>query len=282
MIIHNKHSGYSRDGVRLYHIPSDTPDTSGQQRAAVMTAEMSQEQLAWAKEVYKETAPQRADAIRRANMVSDAQMVAMGEQSAISRDYNDFQKNTFRPLEKSIVTAAQEYDTESRRNARAGQAVADVTQNFAAGREQQTRGLMRMGVNPSGGKFAAMNSGLMAQEAIAKATGANKAREGVELQGYARKMDAANLGRGLSSSQATSAGVALNQGNSAAQAAASAGNVTAQGNQIMNQGYGAFQSGMSTFSGIQRDVTATNNAAAATDGQNMQAAGAVAGMAIAI
>ena len=74
-------------------------------------------------------------------------------------------------------------------------------------------------------------------EATAKAGAANKARTNVETQGYARTMDAANLGRGLASNQATSAGVALNAGNSAV---SNAGMTLTQGNAAaaqMGQGF---------------------------------------------
>ena len=81
-------------------------------------------------------------------------------------------------------------------------------------------------------------------QAAALAGAATKARSDTQLQGYARKMDAANMGRGLSSAQATSAGVALSQGNSAVANGGQSGNINAQGNQIMTQGYAGAQNGM--------------------------------------
>lgn len=202
--------GYSR----LYC--SDSPDYSGMNRAAEANAEVAREALKWYQTVYQEQAPLREAAAAKANAVSDAQMASMQQNDAISKDYWNYQQSTFRPMERAIVDAAQTYDTESRREQKAGEAIADVQQQIDAAQGQQSRQLARMGVNPNDGKFAAMSNQMTMAGALGKAQAASKARESVELQGYARKMDAANLGRNLASNQATSAGVALNAGNSAA------------------------------------------------------------------
>lgn len=218
MLIPNKFSGYSRVGIRLYHVDlgSDSPDYSGMNRAAEANAEIAKEALAWYKQAYQEQAPLREAAAARANAVSDAQLASMQQNDAISKDYWNYQQSTFRPMERAIVDAAQTYDTESRREQKAGEAIADVQQQIDAAQGQQSRQLARMGVNPNGGKFAAMSNQISMAGALGKAQAAAKARDGVELQGYARMMDAANLGRNLASNQATSAGVALDAGNSAA------------------------------------------------------------------
>lgn len=203
--------GYSR----LYC--SDSPDYSGMNRAAEANAEVAREALKWYQTAYQEQAPLREQAAAKANEVSDAQLASMRQNDAISKDYWNYQQSTFRPMERAIVESAQTYDTESRREQKAGEAIADVQQQIDATQGQQSRQLARMGVNPNDGKFAAMSTQMTMAGALGKAQAASKAREGVELQGYARKMDAANLGRNLASNQATSAGVALNAGNSAAQ-----------------------------------------------------------------
>ena len=196
---------------------SDAPDMTAMNKAAEANAEIAQQALDWYKKSYAEQAPLREQAAAKANEVSDAQLASMRQNDAISKDYWNYQQNTFRPVERAIVDAAQTYDTEARSDQKAGQAVADVQQQIDASLGQQTRQLTRMGVNPNDGKFAAMSNQMSMAGALGKAQAAAKAREGVELQGYARKMDAANLGRNLASNQATSAGVALNAGNSAAQ-----------------------------------------------------------------
>lgn len=194
---------------------SDAPDMSGANRAAEANAEIAKESLAFYKQVYAEGAPDRARAAETAFKTSEAQLASMKQNDEISKDYWDYQKGTFRPLEKGIVADAEAYDTAERRDAEAGKAVADVGMQAALAQKKQERDMTRMGVNPNSSKFAATANQMSLGEASAKAEAAGKARSMVETTGFARKMDAASLGRGLASSQATSAGVSLNAGNSA-------------------------------------------------------------------
>lgn len=245
---------------------ADAPDMSGANAAAVMQADLSKEQLEWAKQIYAESAPDRKSATDRANLVSDKQLAAMDAQTKLTQDYADYQKNTFQPLEKGIVADAQKYDTQERRDAEVGRAVSDVSQSFSAAQDATNRNMARMGVNPASGAFAAGQQQLQAQKVLAQVQGMKGARDKVETQGYARKMDAANLGRGLASSQATSAGVALNQGNSAVSNGQVAGNVTAQGSQLMNAGYAGAQNGLAGASNSFTNIARINQQAASDPG----------------
>lgn len=255
---------------------SSSPDTSGMNAAAVQQAALSKEQLDWAKQIYGETAPDRAAATARANEVSDAQLEATKTQTALTNDYADYNKSTFRPLEQEIVADAAGYDTPQRREAAAAAAESDVQTSFDNVEGQQQRSLSRMGVNPSSGKSLAVAN----QTAIAKATGlagaANKARAQVETIGAAKKMDAVNLGRGLPSAQATSAGLAINQGNSAVNNGMQSGAINAGGNQIMNQGYAGAQSGLAGAANTYGNV-ANINAKANDNSAALGAIGTVAG-----
>lgn len=231
---------------------ADSPDYSGMNRAAEANAALSKESLDFYKQVYAEQKPAREAAAKIAMDVANQQLESSKQNTAISNDYWNYQKDTFRPLEEGIVADAQTYDTTARRESAASEAVADVGMQAEAARQAHTRQQQRMGVNPSSGKALALQSQMGMAEALGKAGAANQARDKIELQGYARKMDAANLGRGLASSQATSAGVALNAGNSAVgnagtpltqaqQAAATMGqgfSTAIQGNNSAGQLYG--------------------------------------------
>lgn len=216
---------------------SDAPDMSGANRAAEANADIGRESLAFYKQVYAEQAPERAKAAALNEQVSSAQLASMKQNDAISKDYWDYQKGTFRPMEEKIVADAQNYDTTARREDKAGQAVADVGMQVEVARQVNNRQMQRAGVNPNSGKMIAMNNQMALGEAAAKAGAANKAREAVEVQGYARKMDAANLGRNLASNQATSAGVALNAGNSAVTNAGVTMTQASQAASMMGQGF---------------------------------------------
>lgn len=192
----------------------DGPDTSGINDAARANAALSADALAWAKQRYAEEAPVRQAAIDMAMKTANQQSAIAQQNADISKDYYDYSKNTFRPLEQGLVSQAQAYDTPERRQAESDAAVADVNQQVSAQRAATARDLARAGVNPDSGKELAIREAGDIGAAKAAAGASYQARKGVELQGWARQMDAANLGRGLASSQATSAGVALNAGNS--------------------------------------------------------------------
>ncbi len=242
---------------------SDAPDTSMQQQAALQMSELSAEQLAWAKEIYAESAPDRAAASARANAVSDAQLASMATQDAMAKDYADYQKNTFRPLETGIVADAVAYDTPQRREQAAGQAIADVGTQAAGARESIAREAMARGVDPSSGNFA-MGQGVMGvRTGAAKAGAANAARTQVETLGAAKKMDAASLGRNLASSQATSAGIALSAGDRSSANAQVPLAATATGAQLMQAGYAGAQQGYgnaaSTYGAISNSGQTDNS-----------------------
>lgn len=194
---------------------SDAPDTSGTNAAALMNAELSREALDFYKKVYADEAPTRARASETALKVADQQLASMTQQDALAKEYADYNRETFRPLEKQIVADAQAYDTPERREAEAGTAVADVGIQSANTRQQAMRTQQRMGVNPNSGAATSMVNQLSVAEAAAKAGAGNAARKNVETIGFARKMDAAGLGRNLASNSSTAASVALNAGNSA-------------------------------------------------------------------
>ena len=240
------------------------PDNSGVNDAARANAALSREQLEWAKQVYAEQAPDRAAQSARAKAVSDAQLASMAQNDAIAKDYSDYAKSTFRPLEQKMVADAQAYDTPERQNAEAAKAIAGVESQVAQTQAAQQRNMARMGVNPNSGKWGASFN---LDAAKAKAGAAQTARNQVETQGYARKADAANLGRGLASNQATSAGVALNAGNAANSNMQALGNINAQGNQIMQNGFSGAASSMGSAGSlygqaaqIQNQNNANNNA----------------------
>lgn len=251
---------------------SDAPDYSGMNAAAQANAEIAREALNFYRQIYAEQAPAREKAADVAMEVANQQLASSKLNDSISQDYWNYQKNTFRPLEQGIVTAAQEYDTPVRREAAAAEAVADVGIQAGLAQQAQTRQQQRMGVNPSSGKALALSNQMGMAEALGKAGAANKARDNVELQGYARKMDAANLGRNLASNQATSAQVATTVGNSAV---SNAGVPLAQSNQAVQtagQGFNTAIQGNNSAGSIYGQV-------AQMEGQDSGLMGALGGVA---
>lgn len=234
---------------------------TAQNTAAASQAAMSREQLDFARQIYAESAPERAAASARATRVSDAQLRAADTQTNLTNEYADYQRNTFRPLEQGIVADAVGYDTAERRGTAANQAMAGIETSLAGQRASTMRDQERTGVNPNSGRIAAMQGSMDLGAAKLKAGAASAARTQVETIGQARKMDAANLGRGLASNQATSAGIALNAGNSSAANSASTGNITGQGAALMNAGFSGAQSGLAGSANTYGQISNIQNQA---------------------
>lgn len=256
----------------------DAPDQSGINQAAMDNAAISKETLDWYKQIYAEGAPERAKASAINDKVANAQLSALNSNTALSNDYADYAKSTFRPLETGMVAAAQNYDTPERQTQNADKAAADVEQSFAGMQAQQQRAMDRRGVNPSSGAAVALGNQNALSKAATTAGAMNKARTDTELQGYARKMDAANLGRGLASSQATSAGVALSAGNSAVNNAGQTMSQSLAAQNQMGQGFTTAIVGNNSAGnlfGKAGDITNTAN------GQKYEMLGSVAGAAMA-
>lgn len=229
---------------------SDSPDMTAANIAAQSNAELAKESLSFYKQIYAEQAPARQRATDTALKVADAQLASMEQQAALSKEYADYNRETFRPVEQQVVADAMGYDTAERREAEAGQAVADVGIQAANARAAATRSQTRMGVNPNSGAAVSMQGQLSLGEAAAKAGAANTARKNVETVGFARKMDAAGLGRNLASNSSTAASVALNAGNSASGNAAMPVQQSQSAASMMGQGFNTAIQGNSSAGNI--------------------------------
>jgi hypothetical protein len=247
---------------------------SGANAAALEQAQLSREQLDWIKGVYEQERPAREAAAARAQAVSDAQVKSMQQQDDISKAAYDHYSSTFKPIESAIATEAMNYDTPERRAQASGQAMADVGTQADIAREGMVRDLASRGVDAGSGNVVAALARGGVQEAAAKAAAGNAATQQVETVGRALKADAANLGRGIASSQGTTAGLALTAGTQAAGNAQTALNATTSGNGMVQQGYSTAINGIG-----QSANTLTNIGKVQADGSGDQLLGAVAGAA---
>lgn len=260
---------------------SDAPDTSRQDAIAADMQKLTAEQWDWVKGEYEKAAPDRAASAATARAVTDRQIKALDQQISLTEGYAEDRDNLYRPLEQQIVTEAGEYDTAERREAASGKAVADVGMQVDLARQAQTRQQQRMGVNPNSGAALATGNQMSLGEAAIKAGAANTARDQVELQGYARKLDAANLGRGAASSQATSAGIATQTGNSAVGNSQVPNATNNQGIGVMQGGANSALSGLGGAAGIYQNSTNAKVQAGDTSGM-WSALGSVAGAYLAV
>lgn len=155
-------------------------------------------------------------ASRRAARAQQGASDAAAQQAEIAREQWDTYKETYQPLERRLVADAQNFDSPERYAEAAGEAAADVNNQFGLARERLSR---QPGFDPSSAAAQSSMVGLELSQAAAGATGQNAARRNIRDTAWARKVDAMSLGKGLpaqassmlSSSANTMGNIASNQ-----------------------------------------------------------------------
>lgn len=214
--------------------PDYTPLANASAAAADRMATLGQNQLDFARQQYTDNAPLMRDIARK-------QGLAMDQQLAQGSDYYNYLKDTYRPVEQGLVSDAMAFDTDAYRNQLATRAAADSGIAFNRQRQANERAMASMGVNPNSGRFQAAAGQTALMQAANRAGAMTGARERAQQTGYARKLDAAGLGRGLSGASTAAYGSAIGAGSQAA------GNYGLAGQQYMggmNQGAATVGSGL--------------------------------------
>lgn len=218
--------------------PDLGPMAEASAEQARVSAQIAQDQLAWARE---------QDTMNREilNQVLDIQLPAMREQFEQAQSDRERYETLFRPMEDRFVQEAQEYDTPERQAQARARAIADVSTQFDAQRRNALQRLEGYGVDPSQTRNAALDVGVRTAQAAAQAGAAQQAGQRVEDIGREMRAQAINLGRGALAGagqfyggavQAGQAGVAGAGGTTGASTAAF-GTATPWGGMAL-QGYG--------------------------------------------
>ncbi len=231
--------------------PDYTPLAEASAESARIMAGVGDRQLAFAKEQYDRSAPIM-------ERVAEQQMAAQSEQMAQARDYYSYQTDTFRPLERGLVADAQRFNTDAYRNQLASQASADAGLAFGQMQSQNQRASSAMGVNPNSGRYAGMQQATGLSLAANRANAMTNARTQADQMGYARKLDAVGMGRGLSGASTAAYGGASGAGSMAGQNTQSAGqnymgNMGAAGN-TYNAGFQTQMSGLGSILNSQSEM----------------------------
>lgn len=161
----------------------------------------------------------------------DASRQAFADSRA-DREFALSRRGMLSGMQDRLVSDANSFNTEARREELAGQAMGDVNQAFSNARGQQARGLARMGVNPNDGRYAAMGNQLTTQQALAQASAANKVRQAARMEGMAMTDRATNALAGYPSMASGLSGASAGFG-------ASGLNLANSGLAGMNAGFGA-------------------------------------------
>jgi hypothetical protein len=238
--------------------PDYAPLADASKESAEIMAGLGREQLDFSKLQYNEAKP-------LFDKIVAQQMGIAKDTAAQAKEDRQYNIDTYRPLERGLVADANNYNTDAKREQLASVAAADAGKAFANTQAASNRALSAMGVNPNSGKFAGMQNQNALGLAAARAGAMNNTRVQAEALGYAKKMDAAGLGRNLTGASHGAYGIALNAGNSAGQNQQAPGNQymagLTQGNATIGSGRNMLQSGLGNVLTSQTSVANANNAA---------------------
>lgn len=258
-------------GGKSQPAPDYAPLMQTSREAIQVMGGLGREQNAFARQQYEELSP-----ILRG--IANTQQQAQQQQMTQAQDYYDYMQSTYRPVERNLVAQAQNFNTDAYREQLAQKAAADAGRAFAQTQGASNRAMASMGVNPNSGRFAQMqtqnNLGLAAQKASAM-TGT---RQQAQQMGYARMLDAAGLGRGLSGASTAAYQGAMGAGNAAGNMYMAPGNQLmaglSAGGQTMGQGY---QLGMGGLGNILSNQTSNFQAGMNAQGEMLGTGIGVAG-----
>ena len=202
--------------------PDYTPLTDAGNKASDKMGTIGQGVIDFAQKEYDKNAP-------RLDEIGDAQKGLMAEQGAQGKDYFDYYKSTFRPLEQSIVDDANNFNTEAYRNQLATQAAADSGLAFNRTTKANERAMVSMGVNPNSGRFQGIGAQNALMQSTNRAAAMTSTRERAADAGFNRKVQAAGLGNYLSGASTAAYNNSVNAGSNAANSYQAAGKNYMQG-----------------------------------------------------
>lgn len=173
-------------------------DMSGSNEAARSGAVITREQWDWNKARQPKIDAQTDEMIKIGKDQYALNREGQVFQQGLMKKQDDRYWNSIAPMEDQYFADANNFDTNAKREELAGMAMADVNQGFSSARDQGTRAMARMGVNPNSGRAIALNNQTDIAQATASANAMNKTRTAARLEGLGRKTDAIAMGKGLS------------------------------------------------------------------------------------
>lgn len=224
---------------------SDAPSPAGQIAMAQASEKVGMRQL----DIMESLLPyyrQRQDDLDALTKRVNETTIGVQRQSADqAKDMFDYSVSTFRPVEQSVVAQAMADSMPDAYARYASGAAARTGQVFSGLQKATERSMRSMGVNPNSARFASANRAAEMDAAVRAGADFNDAYDRAENRGYARRLDAAGLGRNLAGAStaaygaATGAGsAALSGANQASQTAASTIGTATQYGQLANQSFG--------------------------------------------
>lgn len=228
----------------------DAPDTSRSDKVAADSLALGNKAFDWFTGVYNAGEKDRKFASDTARTASALTLDAARTNLATAAKDRQFYDTTVRPMQTALVNDAATFNTEAKREELAGLALGDVNTQFGNARDQTTRQLTRMGVNPSDGATGATLAGITTQQALAGADAKNKARFNAISLGDAKKVNAINAVNGVPAQATQSTQLGLSSVGSAVNTAGVPAATRTQGAAVMDTGFNRMQQGLSTAGNI--------------------------------
>lgn len=195
------------------------PDTSAATIASVEANErIATQQLARQDELFDYFKDRQVGVDAIAEEVTRRELAMSEETAAQGRDWYNYQKEVFRPVEQSMVAQAMRESTPEFYEKYAQEAMARQAVSNANAQGQMERTMASMGVNPNSGAYTAQQRGLTLQNAATMGAAGNDAYDRAEALGWARRADVAGLGKGLVGAGNASYGLATGSNSAAANA----------------------------------------------------------------
>lgn len=218
--------------------------------AALKNAELGEQYLSFAKDAWKVSQDRQVELDAITKELSTLQIGLGKESIANAQEDRARYENTFKPIEDEFVAEAKAYGSEGRQQQAAATASADVQKAAADQRQVSQRTSAAMGINPTSGRFAAVDRMGETQIALADAGAKNTARTATRDKGLALKADLVNMGRGLPTQAAQGASLGMGANQSAVGMVQGANQNYMASTGIMQGGYGMGMQGYSNQAGI--------------------------------
>lgn len=219
--------------------PDYTPIAAANEESTRISAEVAREQLAWAKETYKQDKEVSDRIVNQLLGTMDSESAASAadreryqqifqpvEDQFVRESQEDRQRyeNVFRPIEDQMISDAREdrqvyrdqvrpleqqlfqeaatYNTQERQDAESARMASDVAMTFDAQRKAAMADLEGYGVDPSQARAGALDTGVRMMQAAASLSAQNQGRQQVEDTGRMLREQAINLGGKYQNAQA--------------------------------------------------------------------------------
>jgi hypothetical protein len=213
-------------GSKAPPAPNYQPLMQAQMAMAQEQAQVSREQLAWAKETWKADRAFQDQIFSITKPILEAEAAFATKNAGTKQELFDLYakqaksegafaerqrqrwETEFKPIEDQFMAEAKSYDSPERIEANRARAMGEVSDQFDAARKNAASRLESYGVDPGQTRAAALDTGIRLQEAATKVAASEGSRLQTEATGRALRGEAINIGRGYPGQVAQAYGTA--------------------------------------------------------------------------